>query len=586
MKKRFKILLVVIIAVCLCLIACGKKKEHEKDPESKKVRIYDVEPQDRPDALMNVQHYVRLGVVKHVGYGRWEIGYNTGETQMPFANQLERIEEASGAEIEYIVVDNWEELRKIQEEFDDAAVTEMILFNNSYDESLIKEASSGNYADMSRALEKLGFYNEENYEQIVLQAGVTEKGQTLVPLLYNVSGMIQGEKERTSIEEWREQSAEHRETANISYEEMIQMLEEALHFSIVEAMELPYMSAGFLEDKVDLYLTAAGIEWDSYGDQEELFKLLYQYLTLYQETQIDVKEDLVSNQKLYGKWLHDHDETSYMDGDPQSEEEIQREMRELSVKEVDQLQLWNYQTESMPTEDPQKTGISIGAVFDAVLNRTQYFVESSEAEEVAFHSVFGLLHYQKYYVERNSSYDFLNVNSFGGTMDYYPIGILDSNEKYAAQPICYAAVVDGGNTELAASVIQAMLQQEIDSIYGISINNTIKDWQLEDWVMGQNKVGSVRYRGYSRENATHSESVDDAYWHRNFLGVGVPTTEHKEVYASQVAEQLDNITVAQIPDREILSIWQDTLTESVESGLSAQEGFELLCERMDAWYKD
>jgi len=28
------------------------------------------------------------------------------------------------------------------------------------------------------------------------------------------------------------------------------------------------------------------------------------------------------------------------------------------------------------------------------------------------------------------------------------------------------------------------------------------------------------------------------------------------------------------------------LTESVESGLSAQEGFELLCERMDAWYKD
>ena len=80
--------------------------------------------------------------------------------------------------------------------------------------------------------------------------------------------------------------------------------------------------------------------------------------------------------------------------------------------------------------------------------------------------------------------------------------------------------------------------------------------------------------------------MDDAYWHHNFLGVGVPTTEHKEVYASQVAEQLDNITVAQIPDREILSIWQDTLTETVESGLSAQAGFELLCERMDAWYKD
>ena len=61
--------------------------------------------------------------------------------------------------------------------------------------------------------------------------------------------------------------------------------------------------------------------------------------------------------------------------------------------------------------------------------------------------------------------------------------------------------------------------------------------------------------------------------------------EDREMYISQVEEQLGNIAVAQIPDREILSIWQDTLTESVESGLSAQAGFELLCERMDEWYK-
>lgn len=61
--------------------------------------------------------------------------------------------------------------------------------------------------------------------------------------------------------------------------------------------------------------------------------------------------------------------------------------------------------------------------------------------------------------------------------------------------------------------------------------------------------------------------------------------EDREMYISQVEEQLGNVAVAQIPDREILSIWQDTLTESVESGLSAQAGFELLCERMDAWYK-
>ena len=62
--------------------------------------------------------------------------------------------------------------------------------------------------------------------------------------------------------------------------------------------------------------------------------------------------------------------------------------------------------------------------------------------------------------------------------------------------------------------------------------------------------------------------------------------EDKEIYATQIQTQLDNISVAQIPDREILSIWQDTLTEAVESGLSAEAGFELLCERMDAWYEE
>ena len=62
--------------------------------------------------------------------------------------------------------------------------------------------------------------------------------------------------------------------------------------------------------------------------------------------------------------------------------------------------------------------------------------------------------------------------------------------------------------------------------------------------------------------------------------------EDREMYISQLEEQLGNVAVAQIPDREILSIWQDTLTESVESGLSAQAGFELLCERMDAWYEE
>ena len=58
----------------------------------------------------------------------------------------------------------------------------------------------------------------------------------------------------------------------------------------------------------------------------------------------------------------------------------------------------------------------------------------------------------------------------------------------------------------------------------------------------------------------------------------------RAVAAEQLREQIDNVVVAEIPDREILAIWQDTLTEAVDSDLSAEAGFELLCERMDAWY--
>ena len=57
----------------------------------------------------------------------------------------------------------------------------------------------------------------------------------------------------------------------------------------------------------------------------------------------------------------------------------------------------------------------------------------------------------------------------------------------------------------------------------------------------------------------------------------------RTVAAEQLREQMDHIVVAEIPDREILAIWQDTLTEAVNSELSAEAGFELLCERMYAF---
>ena len=101
----------------------------------------------------------------------------------------------------------------------------------------------------------------------------------------------------------------------------------------------------------------------------------------------------------------------------------------------------------------------------------------------------------------------------------------------------------------------------------------------------QDRAGSMRII-HKTEGGPIVEKKEPVYW-GVFLGqISWYSMEDKEIYATQIQAQLDNIAVAQIPDREILSIWQDTLTETVESGLSAEAGFEVLCERMDAWYEE
>ena len=58
----------------------------------------------------------------------------------------------------------------------------------------------------------------------------------------------------------------------------------------------------------------------------------------------------------------------------------------------------------------------------------------------------------------------------------------------------------------------------------------------------------------------------------------------REVLTEQLRSHVSNVVTAEIPDRELLAIWQDTLTEAVEDELSAEEGFEILCQRMNEWY--
>ena len=170
-------------------------------------------------------------------------------------------------------------------------------------------------------------------------------------------------------------------------------------------------------------------------------------------------------------------------------------------------------------------------------------------------------------------------------MQYWPIGIMGSEKEYAAQPICYAAVVEGGSTRLAAKVLQSMMNQPVDAKYGISLCNASRDLQLDVWAKENDQAGNVR-KIHVTEDGPVKEIKNPAYWCSVIGSVASYSLEDKEIYATQIQAQLDNIAVAQIPDREILAIWQETLTESVESGLSAEAGFEVLCERMNEWYEE
>ncbi len=571
MRKRFIALTMVLLVLCAGMMGCDNEEETRKQvAESAAIRIYDVEPQEQ-EGVTCVQHYARVGVLSDISDQKNE--------RAPFANQIEKIEKETGTDIEYLVFDDWGELMAAEKAFEDVKVTEMILFNNTFDGSIVKEASSGRYADMESALTEFGFYEEEAYNQTVLSAGIMENQQVLVPILYNVSGMIQAESEPYLYDEWKKIAYAHTESGNIDFEEFIAMLTKEMMQANVEEMDLPFMSAGFLEGRVDLFLMASGERLDSYERQEDLFTILYNYLNTYQETQVECEEDELSNQMLYGKYLEKYENTALL------EDAETYSMHTLSDQEIHDLKL-----KSITDGDGDAP---MFLLVSSMLDRAEYFVECSTAEEISFHSVFGLLGYRDYLGRYSTNGKFgkeMAVTRIHN-MSYWPIGVSGSNNEYAAQPICYAAVVDGGSTRLAAKVLQSMMNQPVDAKYGISTCNTSMEQQIMKWMQESDRIGYVRkiVRVVVQEpegiKVLFEEVADQAYW-SPLIGNAVDVfLEDKEIYTSQIQNQIDHIVSAEIPDREILSIWQDTLTESVESGLSQQAGFELLCERMDAWYE-
>ena len=169
-------------------------------------------------------------------------------------------------------------------------------------------------------------------------------------------------------------------------------------------------------------------------------------------------------------------------------------------------------------------------------------------------------------------------------MGYWPIGTFYEETVFAAQPNNYVAVIEGdGSLEQAVHMIEIMLDCETDIYYGFSLNNETREEQLQNWEMTPGAKINNRVLIQEREKIEFREmpgkAVLDGYVEGSY------DHESRMFQIQRLRSQLDNIGFAQIADREVLTIWQDTVAETVDSNLSAEAGFKMLCERMDTFYE-
>lgn len=600
MKKLCRLGCIVALVASMGLTSCHNYTPRKQEAKSNVVRIYDVEPQDRSnmnlityerymqmkmksddenpnvderekykeevaamDAVLFSQHEYRMGVFTGAGPIAYKFADqpNFVEADVPFEKEIKAISEETGIDIDYMMLGSWEEVRRDMEEYEDDSITKIILFNNSYDGSLIREASTGKYEDLSYILKELGMYDEELYDQTVLRAGVVDEGQYLVPILYNVSGMLHGEWKYTEeMEEEFEKgifdytTIDEYQPESISYKAFIEKLnEEMMNWDTSSNVPL-FLSPGFYENEPDLFLLASGIEWGGYKEQYPEFALLLEYMKTYQEMQVEERYGM-SLQESYINFLKNVEHA-----DPRRSN-IQAKVNEEIIKEVG---------------DGQLSGFSIA---ETIVRETKYFIESTQAEETAFHSIIGLLSYYGRYIQAMTLKEG-NLEVEFGKATYWPIGILEEESVYAAQPLCYAAVVDGGNTELAGKVIQKLAEYPWAAEYGLSPCIETRTHQIDQWGNTDGLTNSIRDI-VKQEDGSYAENNEGAFWS---FGAQAGKEMARETFAEQLRNQVANVVTAEIPDRELLAIWRNTLTEAVEDELSAEEGFEILCQRMDEWY--
>ena len=585
MRKMTR-LLAALLVLTLLICSCSGEEKRKVEIVPNVVWVYDVEPQDLShikkgtydkylEALENPADPASQKLV--AGFEAVEFktheyrqgiftGLATGG-DAPFLGVLSRMEREGEISIEYFVMDSWEEVRADIELNKDNGITKIVLFNNSYDESIYKEVTSGQYAELDGYMEDMGLYDEAAYDQAVMSAGFIDGEQYLVPILYNVSGMIQGK-----LPEYDEMGQIVREgltkedyaRESLSFEAFLEKLMAAMKENDPASDRFTYISPGFYENDPDLYLLASGLQWEEYDQQEDLFALMLEYYNTYQEYQAS-EHDGLSDQSLMIMYQEAFERASY--GDPGYD------------KVLDDLGI-----EPLEYEGGLFDTSSADFSFELKM-RTEYWAESSTSEEIPFHSIAGLLAFSGFWTFGDSP-EGQTVDKEFGSMEYWPVAMMGEEAAFAAQPICYAAVVDDGDTEMAMKVITQLLGEEVKAKYGFSPCLATREAQLESWDTegGFNDLKFVRDIEYDGANKTYDDTKVDASWGQG-IGANGGRFAH-QVASEQLREQLSAVTTAQIPDREAVAIWQDTLAEASEQGLSAETGFELLCERMDTWYEE
>ena len=336
---------------------------------------------------------------------------------------------------------------------------------------------------------------------------------------------------------------------------------EAARDSRTEASQMAVISKAMLDEiDPDLFWNAAGQHWADYKSQWEFFQLLHGYVTNYAAEGAD-EAVLKRIWTIYIERLDDELQTG----------------NGVGMGTVDRVYLSDDDLMAVNI-DPDGYEYLWGNLYE----NTAYMVECTGAESDPYHSVVGLINTISGYYGGESVANEVWGYDYYSYFGYWPIQMYNA-EGYAAQPFCYVAALDDGDEEAAFKVVQEIMKQPFSLQFGFSVYEPAWRDKLDAWINTANYLfeRSGRYVRYAVGQKKWLEDAGSSLLSANHMD------EARRIQIGEVlTNQLDNVQFAQIADAEVLAIWQETLSECASSGLSAEAGFELLCERMEAWHEE